>query len=79
MQPSSPKGSDAYLSTFREEWLNVFFISAEVYVFGIIMYILLASGEKQYWADGIPARLDIKKRTSVSVNGGEEGEEGEEG
>lgn len=30
-------------------------ISAEIYVFGIIIYNLLASGKKQYWADGMAA------------------------
>ena len=31
----------------------MFIISAEVYVFGAIVYLILASGEKQWWADGV--------------------------
>lgn len=30
-------------------------LSAEIYVFGIIVYLLLGSGRKQYWADGVVA------------------------
>ncbi len=49
----APKGSSGYLATYRDEWREVFMISAEIYIFGIIMYVLLGSGEKQYWADGV--------------------------
>lgn len=51
-EPSSAKGTAAYWSTYRDEWREVFYISAEIYVFGIIMYCLLGSGRKQRWADG---------------------------
>ena len=37
-------------------------MSAEIYVFGIIMYLLLGSGKKQYWADGVGAK---EKQTRV--------------
>ena len=30
----------------------VFIIAAEIYVFGAVVYLLLASGKKQPWADG---------------------------
>ncbi|XP_067934784.1 sialin-like [Watersipora subatra] len=33
-----------------EQWRSVFIISAEIYVFGIIIYSLLGSGEVQKWA-----------------------------
>ena len=45
-------------------------ISAELYAFGAIIYLLLGSGEKQYWADGWPLKT-IKngsvERSSVTV------------
>ncbi|XP_041369223.1 sialin-like isoform X3 [Gigantopelta aegis] len=34
----------------RTEWQYVFFISAAIYVFGAIFYIIFASGELQPWA-----------------------------
>lgn len=52
-EPLFAKGTSAYWNAYRDEWRSVFFISAEIYVFGIIMYNLLGSGKKQYWADGI--------------------------
>ena len=30
----------------------VFIIAAEIYAFGAVVYLLLASGKKQPWADG---------------------------
>jgi ACS family sodium-dependent inorganic phosphate cotransporter-like MFS transporter 5 len=38
----------------RKQWTNVFFLSAEIYVFGALIFLILASGEKQWWADGPP-------------------------
>ena len=55
-QPSAAKGTDAYLETYRDEWREVFIISAEIYVFGLVMYLILASGKEQYWANGWPPR-----------------------
>lgn len=34
----------------------MFIISAEIYAFGLLMYLILASGEEQYWANGWPPR-----------------------
>ena len=56
IQPSAAKGTDAYLETYRDEWREVFIISAEIYAFGLVMYLVLASGEEQYWANGWPPR-----------------------
>ncbi len=56
IQPSAAKGTDAYLDTYREEWREVFIISAEIYAFGLVMYLILASGKEQYWANGWPPR-----------------------
>jgi len=52
LQPNAPKGSEAYLNGYRDEWREVFIIAAEIYIFGAIVYIILASGKKQSWADG---------------------------
>ena len=56
MQPSVAEGTPGYLATYRDEWREVFIISFELYVFGAIIYLFLASGKKQYWADGWPPR-----------------------
>ena len=45
-----------YYHKFREEWREVFFISAELYVFGAIIYLILGSGNKQPWADGYASK-----------------------
>ena len=55
-QPSAAEGTSAYLDTYRDEWREVFIISVELYAFGAIIYLFLASGKKQYWADGWPPR-----------------------
>ena len=45
-----------------EEWRTVFLITAGVYAMGALLYGLLASGEKQDWADGdIAGLLDVEK------------------
>jgi len=36
----------------EEEWRKVFLVTAAVYAVGALLYGLLASGEKQPWADG---------------------------
>ncbi|XP_065897699.1 sialin-like isoform X2 [Dysidea avara] len=41
------------IDVYRQEWTLVFIIAAEAYVFGAIAYLLLGSGEKQWWADGV--------------------------
>ena len=60
LQPSSPKGSQEYEDTYKEEWREVFTIAAEVYVFGALIYLILASGEKQPWAEGKRKRKKTK-------------------
>ena len=52
LQPNAPEGSEAYLNGYRDEWREVFIIAAEIYIFGAIVYIILASGKKQPWANG---------------------------
>ena len=34
----------------------MFIISAEIYAFGILAYLILASGKEQYWASGWPPK-----------------------
>ena len=41
------------MNVYKNEWRNVFLISAEVYLFGAIIYLILGRGEKQWWADGV--------------------------
>ena len=64
-QPSSAPGSPDYIATYTEEWREVFIISAEVYVFGAIVYLILASGEKQWWADGVQRRRRREKHATA--------------
>ena len=35
----------------QEEWMSVFLIAAGCYAVGLFVYVGLASGEKQPWAD----------------------------
>ncbi len=60
LQPAAPKGSSGYLLGYRDEWREVFMVSAEIYIFGIIVYLLLGSGEKQYWADGVKPKRTLE-------------------
>ena len=57
IKPNAPKGSIAYLDGYRDEWREVFIIAAEIYVFGALVFLILASGEKQPWADGPQERI----------------------
>ena len=54
LQPSAVKGSPEYYAAFQEEWREVFILSAEIYIFGMLIYLILASGEEQPWAQGKP-------------------------
>ena len=40
------------ISEYREEWKDVFIVSAEVQIFGTIVYLILAQGGRQWWAGG---------------------------
>ena len=50
------------MEVYREEWREVFIVAAEVYFFGALIYLILADGKKQWWADGV-----IEKKQHVSV------------
>ena len=65
VQPSAVKGTDAYLNTYRDEWREVFIISAEIYVFGLLAYLILGSGREQEWANGWPPRSNISTVSST--------------
>jgi len=47
-----------------EEWRTVFLITAGVYAMGALLYGILASGDKQDWADGESQLLDVEKEKS---------------
>ncbi|XP_065897726.1 sialin-like isoform X2 [Dysidea avara] len=53
------------IDVYRQEWRLVFIIAAQIYVFGALAYLLLGSGEKQWWADGV-AHGDNKKTIQIS-------------
>ena len=38
---------------YKQEWQEVFILAAEIYLFGGAIYLILADGEKQWWADGV--------------------------
>ncbi|XP_065843595.1 sialin-like [Oscarella lobularis] len=44
------------------EWRNVFYLAAEIYVFGAIVFLILASGNLQWWAGGIKKLKDDERR-----------------
>ena len=55
------------METYREEWREVFIVAAEVYFFGALIYLILADGKKQWWADGITekqGRISITKHST---------------
>ena len=46
----------SYWLEFSSCFVAIFIISAELHAFGAIVYLLLGSGQKQYWSDGWPPR-----------------------
>ena len=64
MQPSD--GEDDTLA-YQEEWRQVFIIAAEINIFGAIIYLLFAKGERQWWAGGRTAADDNINSISVSA------------
>ena len=49
----------------------MFLITAAVYAMGALLYGLLASGEKQEWADGGNTLLDVEKEKDELYTNGE--------
>ena len=49
----------------------MFLITAAVYAMGALLYGLLASGEKQDWADGGGTLLDVEKEKDELYTNGE--------
>ena len=39
-----------YFQSTSSTWREVFYISAEIYIFGVILFSVLGSGEVQSWA-----------------------------
>ncbi len=56
------------MSVYQEEWREVFIISAEVYIFGALVYIILAKGERQWWTGGKERDTSLKQETAPIVN-----------
>ena len=48
---------------YQTEWREVFIIAAEVYIFGALVYLILAEGTKQWWADGTKNAQEAKERS----------------
>jgi len=67
IEPNAPEGSGAYLNGYRDEWREVFIIAAEIYIFGAIVYIILASGKKQPWGNG---RCTKEQHLNPALHGG---------
>ena len=55
----SPKCQDQR-KKLQEEWQIVFFTAAGIYVGGVLIYVLCASGEKQPWSEG-PRRTFVRR------------------
>ncbi|XP_065843594.1 vesicular glutamate transporter 3-like [Oscarella lobularis] len=45
---SAPSGTHV----LAEEWRNVFYLGAEIQIFGALIFLILGSGEEQWWANG---------------------------
>ena len=51
----------------------MFFLSAELYAFGAIIFLILGTGNKQWWADG-PVSTKLTKISPVQPQDSWEGE-----
>ena len=58
LQPNFPRNSQAYLDGYKDEWREVFVITAELCLFGVLIYLILGTGKEQAWARG---PVDSKK------------------
>ena len=62
------------------QWQIIFYISASIYIVGAVLYVLLASGDRQAWADipsGYAPHVDEDEEESQAQ--GAEGSSGQEG
>ena len=64
LQPNAPMNSEAYLDGYKDEWREVFVITAELYLFGAVVYLILGSGKEQPWASG---QADSNRKEKVST------------
>ena len=55
------------IDIYRYEWTLVFVLTAEIYVFGSLVYLLLGSGKTQWWAEGCEQRDDLETTPSFSL------------
>ena len=60
------------MEVYQEEWREVFTIAAEVYLFGALIYLILADSKKQWWADGTDTsrhNIEVKLYQSAQYGG----------
>ena len=64
-----PSLGETDMSVYQEEWREVFLLSAEVYMFGALIYIILGRGERQWWAADTSADTDgdLTRSTTVAI------------
>ena len=62
--PDSPDQRHIY----QMEWREVFIIAAEVYIFGALVYLILAEGTKQWWADGVKRARSSEDEDEIIVS-----------
>ena len=56
------------------EWRKVFFISAAVYVFGAVFYLVFGSGKEQSWSKSCNLRSFVSLPDPVRAEEEEEGD-----
>eukprot|EP00118_Oscarella_pearsei_P029123 m.3724 g.3724 ORF g.3724 m.3724 type:complete len:483 (+) comp9729_c0_seq1:143-1591(+) len=44
--------ANKFTDILREQWRSVFYLAAEIQIFGALIFIILSSGEEQWWANG---------------------------
>ncbi|XP_062523356.1 sialin-like isoform X2 [Corticium candelabrum] len=60
----------------KAQWQRVFFVSAEIYAFGAIIFLILGSAKQQWWADGPPKSANYADTINTSDLQNEKGSSG---
>jgi len=66
LQPNFPRNSQAYLDGYKDEWREVFVITAELCLFGVLIYLILGTGKEQAWARGPDDNKKVSKTEDIS-------------
>ena len=53
------------------EWRNVFILSAEIYAFGGLFFLILSSGKQQWWGAGLRKGTPSSHIVNVKDDDGE--------